>query len=163
LTISQMTPADWPAVVRIYRAGIVGGNATFEPDVPVSFEEWMRSKVQDPCLVAREEDSGEVLGWAALGPYSARAVYRGVAEVSIYVDPAQARRGAGRALLTGLIERSEVAGFWMLIAGIFPENEASIALHEACGFKSVGTYERIGQMPGGAWRDVQMFQRRSKI
>jgi len=158
-----MTPADWSAVARIYEAGIAGGNATFEPDVPASFEEWIRGKVQDPCLAAREEASGEVLGWAALGPYSARAVYRGVAEVSIYVDPAQARRGVGHALLTALIERSEVAGFWMLIAGIFPENEASIALHEACGFKPVGTYERIGQMPGGTWRDVQMFQRRAKF
>ena|ERR1700759_4603473 len=158
-----MTPADWPSVARIYEAGIAGGNATFEPVVPVSFEEWIRGKVRDPCLVAREEASGEVLGWAALGPYSVRAVYRGVAEVSIYVDPAQARHGVGRALLTALIERSAVAGFWMLIAGIFPENKASIALHEACGFKSVGTYERIGQMPGGAWRDVQMFQCRSKI
>jgi phosphinothricin acetyltransferase len=157
-----MTVDDWPSVARIYRAGIDGGNATFEPDAPVSFEEWLRGKVQDPCLVARDEASGEVLGWAALGSYSARAVYRGVAEVSIYVAPDQARRGVGRALLTALIKRSEIAGFWTLIAGIFPENEASIALHKACGFKLVGTYERIGQMPGGAWRDVQMFQHRSK-
>jgi phosphinothricin acetyltransferase len=161
--VAAMTVEDWPSVARIYRAGIDGGNATFEPDAPGSFEEWIRGKVPDLCLVAREVSSEGVLGWAALGPYSARAVYRGVAEVSIYVDPAQSRRGAGRALLMALIERSEVAGFWTLIAGIFPENEASIALHEACGFRPVGTYERIGQMPAGAWRDVQMFQRRSKI
>lgn len=159
LAIAQLTEADWPAVARIYTAGIEGRNATFEPSAP-SFEEWRRDHVEDPCLVALEA-SGEVLGWAALSLYSSRAVYRGVAEVSIYVDPKHARRGIGRTLLSALIERSERAGFWTLIAGIFPENGASIALHEACGFRSVGTYERIGQMPDGAWRDVLMFERRS--
>jgi L-amino acid N-acyltransferase YncA len=160
LKIEQMSAADWSAVARIYVAGIDSGNATFEPAAP-SFEEWRRGHVEDPCLVAR--DTGEmVVGWAALSLYSSRPVYRGVAEVSIYVDPAHARRGVGRTLLDALIERSERAGFWTLIAGIFPENDASIALHEACGFRAMGTYERIGQMPGGgAWRDVQMFQRRS--
>ena len=159
ITVTQLSEADWSAVARIYTAGIEGGNATFEPSAP-SFEEWRRGHVEDPCLIAREA-SGDVLGWAALSLYSPRPVYRGVAEVSIYVDPSQARRGIGRALLSALIERSERAGFWTLIAGIFPENGASIALHEACGFRSVGTYERIGQMPDGAWRDVLMFERRS--
>jgi L-amino acid N-acyltransferase YncA len=159
LAIAQMTAADWPAVARIYTAGIAGGNATFEPAAP-SFEEWRSGHVDDPCLVARD-DRGEVLGWAALSLYSSRPVYRGVAEVSIYVDPGRARRGVGRALLSALIERSERAGFWTLIAGVFPENDASIALHEACGFRAMGTYERIGQMPGGDWRDVLMFERRS--
>jgi phosphinothricin acetyltransferase len=161
LTIAQLTEADWPAVARIYTAGIVGGNATFEPSAP-SFEEWRAGHVEEPCLIAREgTGGGEVLGWAALSLYSPRAVYRGVAEISIYVDPGHARRGVGRALLSALIERSERAGFWTLIAGIFPENGASIALHEACGFSAVGTYARIGQMPDGAWRDVVMFERRS--
>jgi L-amino acid N-acyltransferase YncA len=160
LTIAQLTEGDWPAVARIYTAGIAGGNATFEPSAP-SFEEWHGGHVDDPCLIAREEPSGELLGWAALSLYSSRAVYRGVAEVSIYVDPRHERRGVGRALLSALIERSEQAGFWTLIAGIFPENGASIALHEACGFRPVGTYQRIGQMPDGAWRDVLMFERRS--
>jgi L-amino acid N-acyltransferase YncA len=160
LTIAQLTEADWPAVARIYTAGIEGGNATFEPSAP-SFEEWHAGHVEDPCLIARDEPSGEVLGWAALSLYSSRAVYRGVAEISIYVDPRHARRGVGRALLGELIERSERVGFWTLIAGIFPENGASITLHEACGFRPVGTYERIGQMPDGAWRDVLMFERRS--
>jgi L-amino acid N-acyltransferase YncA len=160
LSIAQLTEADWPAVARIYTAGIDGGNATFEASAP-SFEQWRAGHVEEPCLIAREP-GGEVVGWAALGPYSPRAVYRGVAEVSIYVDPRHARRGIGRALLDALVERSERAGFWTLIAGIFPENDASIALHEACGFRPVGTYERIGRMPGGgAWRDVRMFERRS--
>jgi L-amino acid N-acyltransferase YncA len=161
LTIEQMTAADWPQVARIYGAGIDGGNATFEPAAP-SFEQWWHGHIDDPCLIARAP-GGEVLGWAALSLYSPRAVYRGVAEVSIYVDPRRARRGVGRALLGALIERSERAGFWTLIAGIFPENDASIALHEACGFTAMGRYERIGRMPGGEWRDVVMFERRSSI
>jgi L-amino acid N-acyltransferase YncA len=102
-----------------------------------------------------------VLGWAALSPTSTRPVYRGVGEVSIYVDPACARRGVGRALLEGLIAASEREGFWTLRAGIFPENTASIALHERCGFAFVGVSRRIGQMPDGRWRDVVMYERRS--
>jgi L-amino acid N-acyltransferase YncA len=164
-----MTVADWPAVARIYEAGIAGGNATFEPRAP-SFEAWRRAHIDDPCLIAREsagEDGrghGEVLGWAALGPISPRPVYSGVAEVSIYVDPDNARRGVGRALLSALVERSERAGFWTLVAGIFPENTASIALHLACGFEQAGVRKRVGQMPGGGeWRDVVFYERRSPI
>lgn len=104
-----------------------------------------------------------MLGWAALTPVSPRAVYRGVGAVSIYVDRAHARRGVGRALLCELIDVSERAGFWTLEAGIFPENEASIALHVACGFRLVGMRERIGQMPGGGWRDVLLYERRSEV
>jgi L-amino acid N-acyltransferase YncA len=166
LIIEQMTAADWPAVVRIYEAGIAGGNATFEPSAP-SFEAWRDAHIAEPCLVAREgsaDEDREVLGWAALGPISPRPVYRGVAEVSIYVDPLRARRGVGRALLSTLVERSEQAGFWTLVAGIFPENKASIALHVACGFEQAGVRRRIGQMPGGGpWRDVVFYERRSDL
>jgi L-amino acid N-acyltransferase YncA len=86
-----------------------------------------------------------------------------VGEVSIYVDPAHARRGVGRALLEGLIAASERAGFWTLRAGIFPENTASIVLHERCGFERVGVSRRIGQMPDGRWRDVLWYERRSRV
>jgi L-amino acid N-acyltransferase YncA len=114
-------------------------------------------------VIARDRDSGELLGWAALSPVSSRCVYRGVGEVSIYVAPARMRRGIGRALLQGLIDASERTGFWTLRAGIFPENTASIALHEACGFQRLGVSERIGQMPDGRWRDVVLFERRSDV
>jgi L-amino acid N-acyltransferase YncA len=156
-----MSAEDWPAVARIYRAGIVAGNATFESAVP-DWEQWRGSRMAEPCLVARGE-SGEVLGWAALTAASGRPVYRGVAEVSIYVDPDHARLGVGRALLLALVEASEQAGLWTLRAGIFPENEASIALHESCGFRLLGTHERIGQMPDGRWRDVVLYERRSEV
>jgi phosphinothricin acetyltransferase len=111
-------------------------------------------------VLARGAD-GETCGWAALSPVSPRPVYRGVGAVSIYVALAQLRRGVGRALLEGLIEVSERAGFWTLEAGIFPENRASVALHESCGFRLVGVRERVGQMPDGRWRDVALYERRS--
>jgi L-amino acid N-acyltransferase YncA len=148
-------------VARIYREGMATGNATFEHTVP-SWERWRSARVQDPCLVARRE-SGEVLGWAALSPVSARAVYRGVAEVGVYVDQNHTRRGIGRLLLGALIESSEQTAFWTLQAGIFPENEGSIALHRACGFRLVGRRERVGQMPDGRWRDVMLYERRSEV
>ena len=102
-----------------------------------------------------------MLGWAALSPVSARDVYRGVGTVSIYVAPSKARRGVGRALLEALIDAAERDGFWTLEAGIFPENAASVALHERCGFRLVGVRERVGQMRDGRWRDVLLYERRS--
>jgi L-amino acid N-acyltransferase YncA len=156
-----MTAADWPAVAGIYAAGIAGGDATFEHAVP-SWEDWSRARLPAPRLVARDEP-GEVRGWAALSPTSARPVYRGVVEVSVYVDPAVARRGIGRALLDALIEGSERAGCWTLTAGIFPENHASVALHRACGFELIGVRRRIGQMRDGRWRDVALYERRSSV
>lgn len=155
-----MSAEDWPAVARIFEQGIATGNATFERAAP-SWEQWSAARCPEPRLVAR--DGAAVIGWAALTPSSTRAVYRGVGAVSIYVAPAHARRGVGRALLGELIDASERAGFWMLQAGIFPENVASIALHERCGFRMLGTHERIGQMPDGRWRDVVLYERRSRI
>jgi L-amino acid N-acyltransferase YncA len=153
-----MAVDDWPAVARIYAAGIAGGNATFEHAVP-SREEWVAARLPKPCLVAR--DSGEIVGWAALSPVSSRHVYRGVGSVSIYVAPESAGRGVGTALLRELIAASERAGQWTLEAGIFPENSSSIALHERCGFRLVGVRRRVGQMQDGRWRDVLLYERRS--
>ncbi len=161
MSIAQMVDEDWPSVARIYAEGIATGAATFENEVP-SYAHWRAARVQEPCLVARDQ-AGEVTGWAALSPVSSREVYRGVGAVSIYVDRSHARRGIGRALLHALIDGSERAGFWTLQAGIFPENEASIALHEGCGFRLLGTHERVGRMADGSWRDVMLFERRSEI
>jgi L-amino acid N-acyltransferase YncA len=156
-----MSAEDWPSVARIYREGMDTGNATFEHEVS-SWEQWRAARVEDPCLVARD-DAGVVLGWAALSQVSARAVYRGVGEVGVYVDQNKARRGIGRLLLNALVESSERAGFWTLQAGIFPENEGSIALHESCGFRPMGRRERVGRMPDGRWRDVMLYERRSEV
>ncbi len=157
-----MAAADWPAVASIYREGIETGDATFERDVP-SFEQWSRARLARPRLVAREQAGGDVHGWAALSPTSSRPVYRGVAEVSVYVTPACTGRGIGGALLRALVDESERAGFWTLLAGIFPENRASIVLHERCGFQLLGVQRRIGQMSDGRWRDVAVYERRSTV
>ena len=156
-----MTAGDWPAAAEIYGAGIDGGNATFEASPP-TWDEFAAKCAGYPALGAHGEEGG-LLGWAALAPVSARAVYRGVGAVSIYVAPEQAGSGVGRALLEGLIDRAEEAGLWTIEAGIFPENRASVALHERCGFRRVGVRERVGQMPDGRWRDVCLFERRSPL
>jgi L-amino acid N-acyltransferase YncA len=156
-----MQAEDWPSVARIYAAGIAGGNATFEHTVP-AWEDWIAARVSEPCLVGRDRD-GRVLGWAALTPTSTRECYRGVGSVSIYVDPEFAGQGVGRTLLAELIAGSERVGFWTLEAGIFPENLASVALHQSAGFELVGTRRRVGCQQDGRWRDVALYERRSSV
>jgi phosphinothricin acetyltransferase len=157
--IESMMREEWPAVRAIYEAGIATGHATFETKTP-SWEDWDRAHAAVPRLVAHAAGGGEVVGWAALSPVSGRCIYAGVAEVSVYVAPEARGRGVGRALLEALIRGGEVAGLWTLQAGIFPENEASLALHRALGFRQVGVRERIGKMQG-RWRDVILLERRS--
>jgi L-amino acid N-acyltransferase YncA len=159
--VEPLTASDWPEVSRIYAAGIAGGNATFEHSVP-EWEAWYAARLPEPCLVARD-GSGAVIGWAALSPVSARAVYRGVGSVSIYVDPPYAGRGVGTVLLSELVAASERCGLWTIEAGIFPENAVSVALHERCGFRLVGVRRRVGQMRDGRWRDVLLYERRSSV
>jgi L-amino acid N-acyltransferase YncA len=152
-----MQPADWPAVREIYAEGIATGQATFETQLP-DWEKWDRSHRPDCRLIARQGD--RVLGWAALSPVSARSVYSGVAEVSVYVAAAARGSGIGKALLKALIAESELHGIWTLQAGIFPENASSIALHKSCGFHEVGKRQRIAKL-GETWRDVLLLERRS--
>lgn len=160
LAVAPMAQADYPAVAEIYAAGIEAGNATFERDVP-TWEAWSEARGGLPCLVAKNE-AAEVLGWAALTPASARCVYRGVAAISIYVHPEHRRGGVATELLLALIAAAETASLWTLEAGIFPENTASVALHERCGFRLVGVRKRVGQMADGSWRDVLLYERRSE-
>jgi L-amino acid N-acyltransferase YncA len=159
VAIELMSPADWPAVRAVYAEGIAGRNATFETDVP-AWEAWDSAHHRHGRLVARE--GNEVVGWAALSPVSDRCAYAGVAEVSIYVAARARGRGVGGALLRALIEASERAGVWTLQGGVFPENEASLALMKACGFRTVGTRERLGSLEG-KWRDVVLLERRSQL
>ena len=155
--VEPLSPGDWDDVRRIYLEGIADGNATFETEAP-SWEKWDTSHRPAPRLVARE--SGSTVGWAALSSVSSRETYRGVAEVSVYVAAVARGRGIGRALLSELVRRSEDSGVWTLQAGIFPENAASLALHRACGFRTVGRRERLGRLVG-VWRDVMLLERRS--
>jgi L-amino acid N-acyltransferase YncA len=158
IRIVAMQPEDWPAVEDIYRQGIETGNATFETTTP-AWEKWNANHHPHSRLVVRDE-RGTIVGWAALSPVSSRAVYAGVAEVSIYVASASCGKGIGKTLLAALIEHSERNGIWTLQAGIFPENIASLALHRACGFREVGRRERIAQLQR-VWRDVVLLERRS--
>lgn len=156
MNVRDLQPDDWEAVRTIYEDGIRSGDATFETDVP-SWEEWDAAHVV-PRLVA--ERAGSVVGWAALSSVSSRCCYGGVGEVSVYVAEAARGDGVGRVLLERLVTGSEEAGYWTLSAGVFPENEASLRLHRACGFREVGVRERLGQL-GGVWRDVVLLERRS--
>ncbi len=158
LELRDLRPDDWPEVTAIYEAGIATGDATFESAAP-SWEEWDAAHFAEHRIVAVE--GGGVVGWAALAPISDRCCYSGVAEDSIYVAPHAHGRGVGRALLERLIADAERAGIWTIQTGIFPENEASVGLHLACGFRVVGVRERLGQLDG-RWRDVLFLERRSK-
>ena len=158
LTFERLEPEDWQAVRTIYQEGIDSGQATFETEVP-SLEEWNASKLSACRLIARVD--GSTAGWAALSPVSQRQVYAGIAEVSVYVSGAVRGRGVGRALLQEVVDSSERAGFWMLQAVMFPENEASVALHRACGFRLVGKREKVAQYHG-IWRDTILMERRSR-
>ena len=157
IEIDAMTAGDWPRVAEIYRQGLETGNASFETEVPAP-EAWDAAHLPEPRLVAHLD--GAIAGWAALSAVSGRCVYGGVAEVSVYVAAGSAGRGVGRRLLSELVRLSEEAGIWTLQAGIFPENTASLALHERCGFRVVGRRERLG-CQNGVWRDVVLVERRS--
>ena len=156
-SIEQMKPTDWGQVRSIYLEGIAAGNSTFETEAP-SWEKWDEGHLQFARLVMRDGDM--ILGWAALSPVSKRSVYRGVAELTVYVTESARGRGVGRALLEALIEESENNGIWTLQGSIFPENTASLKLHLACGFREVGRRERIAML-NGVWRDTLLFERRA--
>lgn len=157
--IERMRPGHWPAVRAIYEAGIATGNATLERESP-DWEAWTASHRSDCRFVAVDGD--RVLGWVALSPYSSRDVYGGVAWLSVYVAADARGRGIGGELVLAAVEASEIAAVWTLMAGVLPENAASLALHRRAGFRRVGVQRRIGQDATGRWRDVILLERRSR-
>lgn len=156
-----MVADDWEAVRAIYLEGLASDDATFETDAP-SWGTWDESHLRFPRLVAVSTVDDGVVGWAALSQVSNRKVYRGVAEVSIYVTGRLKGKGVGKALLRQLIAQSEQKGLWTLQASMFPENVVSLALHKGCGFREVGTRRRIGRLRG-IWRDTVLLERRSEM
>ena len=158
ITVRPMTSDDADRVLAIYQAGLDGGDASFETTAPTwtAFDE---VKLPDHRLVAVDADD-IVIGWVAVSPTSSRAVYAGVVEHSVYVDPAAQGRGVARLLLDALIASTEAAGIWTIQSGVFPENTASLALHQRVGFRVIGTRERVGRHHG-RWRDVVLLERRS--
>lgn len=163
-TIRPMRDADADSVLAIYGEGIETGHATFQERTP-DWTAWDAGHIP-PCRLVAEIADG-IVGWAALSAVSARPVYRGVREVSVYVAARARGQGVGRELMAALVVESERHGIWTLQAGIFPENEASVALHRDAGFRIVGTRERLGLMTcgpqAGRWRDVLLLERRSDL
>jgi phosphinothricin acetyltransferase len=159
IEIRPLVAEDWPAVRAIYLEGIATGDATFEESAP-DWEAWDSIHLREARLAAEAE--GEIIGWAALAPVSGRRVYSGVAEVSVYVSSSARGKSVGTRLLESLVKESEAKGYWTLQAGIFPENTASIMLHQKCGFRIVGRRERLGNHRG-RWRDVMLLERRSTV
>jgi L-amino acid N-acyltransferase YncA len=155
--IVPLRAEHWDAVARIYAEGIATGHATFETEVP-SWERWDAAHLADHRLVALRD--GKIVGWAALSPVSARPVYAGVVEESVYVAEEARGRGVGQELLEALIAGADAAGIWTIQTGIFPENESSVRLHERVGFRVVGVRERLGRHHG-VWRGVLFLERRS--
>ncbi|HEY4109502.1 N-acetyltransferase family protein [Puia sp.] len=158
MTIQDLLPEHWPTVKAIYEAGLATGNASFQTHAP-DWDDWNASHLAQCRMVALDGD--RVIGWVALCMVSSRWVYAGVAEVSIYIDAKYRGQCVGKALLQALITESEAKGIWTLQAGIFPENIASLRLHEWAGFRQVGIREKIGKM-GNRWRDTVLLERRSK-
>ncbi len=157
--LEPMRPEHWPAVRAIHEAGILGGNATIDREPAADWTSWSTAHRAD-CRIVAVDRSG-VVGWVALSPYSHRPVYAGVAWLSVYVATEAQGRGIGGALLAAEVEAAEAAGVWTLLAGILIENAASLALHQAAGFRRVGVTERLGRDRTGRWRDVVLMERRS--
>ena len=160
VVIGPMGPGDADQVLAVYQAGLDTGLASFETTAP-GWEAFDAAKLPGHRFVAAAAD-GEVLGWVAVSPVSARRVYAGVVEHSVYVSPGHHRRGIGAALLRALIDSAEAAGIWTIQSSIFPEHTASLRLHQQAGFRVVGTRERIGRYHG-RWRDTVLVERRSPI
>lgn len=159
--IRTMKKEDWNSVVDIYMQGINTKQATFQTEVP-EYEEWDKGHLKIGRLVA-VDNQDKVVGWIALSPTSSRCVYRGVAEVSVYISESFRKNNLGYKLLDKAIEETEKEGIWTLQSGIFAINEASIALHKKCGFRIVGIREKIGRDSNGIWQDTVLMERRSKI
>ncbi|PFG19166.1 GNAT family N-acetyltransferase [Serinibacter salmoneus] len=163
--LAALNATHWEQVYAIYAAGIETGHATFS-DTPPTWAQFDREKLPILRTVALDGD-GRVLGWVACSPTNTRLVYVGVLEVSIYVSPEARERGIGGKLLRNTVRESEDAGFWTLQSAVFPENAASIRLHESAGFRVIGTRERVGKMThgpmAGVWRDTVLLERRSPV
>ncbi|MGC4896922.1 GNAT family N-acetyltransferase [Micromonospora sp. DT31] len=158
ITVRPMKAGDAARVLAIYQAGLDGGDASFETTAP-TWTQFDAGKLSAHRFVAAD---GTVIGWVAVSPTSARAVYAGVVEHSVYVDPAARGRGVARLLLDALIASTEAAGVWTIQSGVFGENTASLRLHERAGFRVIGVRERIARHHG-RWRDVILLERRSPV
>jgi L-amino acid N-acyltransferase YncA len=166
VAVRAMTPGDWPVVERIYQEGIDTGNATFETHTP-TWEAFDAGKLAAHRFVAVDDTTGSVLGWVAASATSARPAYAGVVEHSVYIAASAQGRGIGRELLSSFLASVDAGGIWTVQSTIFPENGASLALHDRAGFRRIGTRERIARSDtgpyAGIWRDTVLIERRRRV
>lgn len=148
--------ADAAAIARIYNQGIEDRIATFETRLRTAGE--IRSWFGGTHPIVVVESSGEVVAFAATGPYRNRTCYAGIAEVSLYVAREFRGCGAGRLAMQAILEAAEIAGFWKLVSRVFLDNHASRRLVAGMGFREVGTYEKHARLDG-VWRDVVIVER----
>ena len=157
ITVRKMEPDDWSSVIEIYIQGVQSNKATFNTACP-SWAEWDAGHTPNCRFVA--ESDGEIIGWAALAPISARECFKGVVEDSIYVSEGWGGRGVGEKLLNTLVADSEAEGYWTVQAQIFQTNAASLALHKKCGFREIGYRERIAKDRQGNWQNTVLVEHR---
>lgn len=158
--IRIMADEDWNRVAEIYLQGIQTNLATFQTEVP-TYENWDNNHLKDFRFVI-EDSNNRVVGWVTLSPISSRCVYKGVAEVSIYIEKESQNQGIGKLLLNHICRYSELHDIWTLQSGIMQNNNASIKLHESCGFRMVGYREKIAKDRYGVWRNTVLMERRSE-
>lgn len=158
--IREMKESDWERVVAIYGEAVEEGKSTVDTQCP-SFEKWDKGHEKQCRYVI--EDDGEVAGWCAISPTSSKKAYYGLVEVSIYIDRNHRGKGLGEKLLKYLCSESEKKGYWTLYSCIFSENEASIKLHEKCGFRMIGYREKSSKDRFGVWQDTSLMERRNSI
>ena len=157
VTIRPVADDDMATVLAIYDEGIATRNATFETKLPTARQlrgRWL------PDLAWVAELDGQVVGWTAVTPVSARECYVGVGETSVYVAEAARGRGVGKALLSTQVMEADGAGLWTLQTSIFPENRASLALHRSAGYRTLAVRSSIARLDG-VWRDTVLLERRA--
>ncbi|BCJ94714.1 phosphinothricin N-acetyltransferase [Anaerocolumna cellulosilytica] len=160
ITLREMQPTDWEQVAVIYEQALITGESTFQTEIP-EYKEWDSGHLKECRIVA--EQNNRIIGWVALTPFSNRLVYKGVAQVSIYIHEDYRGKGIGSLLISELINKSEEFGFWTLQSAIFESNMASVKLHEKHGFRIVGYREKIGKTLTGEWINTLLLERRSQI
>ena len=156
--IREMRVSDWDDMVQIYKQSLEKGDVTFRTECP-SYQEWDEGHIKE-CRFVYELD-GKVVGYTMIAPTSGRESYRGVVEVSIFVDQNHTKKGIGTDLLTKLMKEAEKEGYWTLYSAIFSINEGSIKLHKKCGFRVIGTRERIAKDKFGNWQSTTIMEWRN--
>lgn len=160
ITIRRAAGTDAPAIGEIYDEGVASGIATFAsgPHGPDERRAWLAARPEGAPVFIAEDQSGLVLAWSALAPYSHREWYSGVAEYTVYVRREHRTGGLGTKMLSHLIRTAPEYGYWKLVGMILPENSAGLRLAEREGFRLVGTHRAHGRIEG-RWRDVTLVER----